>query len=345
MNNNYTHRLSLVIPVYQGELVLESLIKEIVDTYGFHQENHKTALGNEYQISEIVLVHDCGPDASAEVMRSLSQKFPFIKCIWLSRNYGQHAATLAGIASTTGDWVITLDEDGQQDPKYFPVFLDKAISENAQVVYANPTNKAPHGLRRNWFSKFAKSMARKVLADANFENFNSYRLILGEPARALSAYGGTGIYLDAALMWVTPAAVTCDVVLRTEDRPSGYSMTTLREHFLRLMVTAGARPLRVVALLGMFVAASGFLLTGYIIWEKVVSDIPASGWASVIVAVLVTSGITMLALGVISEFLGASVRSTMGKPLYLVVSDPVNGPLGVKANQQESPGGSTNSAS
>jgi hypothetical protein len=60
---------------------------------------------------------------------------------------------------------------------------------------------------------------------------------------------------------------------------------------------------------------------------KSTGGIPAAGWASVIVAVLVTSGLTMLSLGVISEFLGAAVRSSMGKPLYLVVSDPINGPL------------------
>jgi polyisoprenyl-phosphate glycosyltransferase len=345
MSNEYTHRLSLVIPVYKGELVLESLIQEIVDSYGSNQETHKTALGHSYQVSEIVLVHDCGPDRSASVMRSLAAKYSFVKSIWLSRNYGQHPATLAGIASTSGDWVITLDEDGQQDPKYFPVFLDKAITENAQVVYARPQNKAPHGFKRNWFSTIAKSIARKVLADANFENFNSYRLILGEPARALSAYGGTGIYLDAALTWVTQSAVTCDVLLRNEDRPSGYSMSSLREHFLRLVVTAGARPLRIIALLGVFAATAGFLLTGYIVWQKIVSDIPASGWASVIVAVLVTSGLTMLALGVISEFLGAAVRSTMGKPLYLVVSDPLRGPLGAQAAKRQDTNGSINPTS
>jgi glycosyltransferase involved in cell wall biosynthesis len=333
MTREFSHRISLVIPVYQGEKVLGKLIQEIVDMYGDERKVHYTPLGVSYQIDEIVLVHDCGPDRSASVMRSFSEKYKFIKCIWLSRNYGQHAATLAGIASTGGDWVITMDEDGQQDPKYFPDFLDKAVTESSQVVYARPINRPPHGFRRNWFSRIAKGIAKKVLASANFENFNSYRLILGEPARALSAYGGTEIYLDAALMWVTPSAITCDVELRNEDRPSGYSTSSLLEHFLRLIVTAGARPLRVIALLGLFVATSGFALTGFIIWKKLAQGISASGWASVIVAVLTTSGVTMLALGVISEFLGATVRSTMGKPLYLVVSDPKNGPLGERAPQ------------
>jgi undecaprenyl-phosphate 4-deoxy-4-formamido-L-arabinose transferase len=327
--------MSLVVPVFKGEKVLEPLIDEIVDRYGDSEAIHASELGNKYSLREIILVHDNGPDDSAAVMRHLQNKYKNVKCIWLSRNYGQHAATLAGIAETSGDWIVTLDEDGQQDPKYFPKFLDQAIVSKSQIVYGRPTNKAPHGFLRNSLSRFAKGFSRLILANTSFENFNSYRLILGEPARALSEYGGTEIYLDAGLIWVTSSATTCDVELRSEDRPSGYSMTSLVRHFGRLVVTAGARPLRVIALLGLVVATCGFALTAYIIWMKAVTGISASGWTSVIVAVLVTSGLTMLSLGVISEFLGATVRSTMGKPLFLKISDPINGPLGKTGNARK----------
>jgi glycosyltransferase involved in cell wall biosynthesis len=328
MTKEFLHTLSLVVPVYKGEKVLEPLLNEVMKLYGDSEVVHESELGNKYSLKEIILVHDNGPDDSAEVMRRLQSRFKNVKCIWLSRNYGQHAATLAGIAETSGDWIITLDEDGQQDPKYFANFLDQAITTRSQIVYARPTNKPPHGFLRNGLSRFAKWVSKLILASTNFENFNSYRLILGEPARALSKFGGTGMYLDAGLIWVTSSATTCEVELRSEDRPSGYSMTSLLGHFGRLVVTAGARPLRVIALLGLFVATGGFVLTVYIIWMKAVTGISASGWTSVIVAVLVTSGLTMLSLGVISEFLGATVRSTMGKPLFLKVSDPINGPLG-----------------
>lgn len=328
MGREFLHTLSLVVPVYKGEQVLEPLINEIVSLYGDLELTHESEAGNKFSLKEIVLVHDNGPDDSALVMRHLQAKFKNVKCVWLSRNYGQHAATLAGISETVGDWIVTLDEDGQQDPKYIPRFLDQAIRTNSQIVYAQPTNKAPHGFVRNGLSRFAKWVSKLMLASANFEKFNSYRLILGEPARALSAYGGTEIYLDAGLIWVTSSATTCDVELRSEDRPSGYSMRSLLSHFGRLVVTAGARPLRIIALLGLFVAAAGFAMTTYVIWMKAVTGVTASGWASVIVAVLVTSGLTMLSLGVISEFLGATVRSTMGKPLFLKVGDPIDGPLG-----------------
>jgi len=328
MSEEFLHTFSLVIPVFKGEKVLGPLIDEIIDLYGDLEGVHESGTGNKYSLKEIILVHDNGPDNSAVVMRKLQSKFKIVRCIWLSRNYGQHAATLAGIAETSGEWVITLDEDGQQDPKYFPNFLDQAIADRSQIVYARPINKAPHGMLRNSLSRLAKQLSKLMLASTNFEKFNSYRLILGEPARALSTYGGTEIYLDAGLIWVTSSATTCDVWLRSEDRPSGYSVTSLLSHFVRLVVTAGARPLRVIALLGLSVATTGFALTAYIIAMKLATGVSASGWTSVIVAVLVTSGLTMLSLGVISEFLGATVRSTMGKPLFLKVSDPIDGPLG-----------------
>jgi glycosyltransferase involved in cell wall biosynthesis len=333
VTNSFTHSISIVVPVYKGEEVISPLVEEISLVFNSTGVEFVTPNGHRAAITEVILVHDGGMDNSATVMRALEKRFDFVRCVWLSRNFGQHAATLAGIAASQGDWIVTIDEDGQQNPAYISNFLDRAIETNSQVVYARPTNKPPHGFIRNSFSKLAKGISKKILAGAEFESFNSFRLILGEPARALSAYGGTGIYLDAALMWVTSSATTCDVELRSEDRSSSYTFGSLLSHFGRLVVTAGARPLRIIALLGMLVATGGFLLAMYIVWMKFTGGIPAAGWASVIVAVLVTSGLTMLSLGVISEFLGAAVRSSMGKPLYLVVSDPINGPLRENVNK------------
>lgn len=328
MTTSFTHSISIVIPVYKGADVIAPLVYDINSLFNTSSVGFVTPNGSNAMITEVILVHDGGTDNSPKVMRDLENEYEFVRCVWLSRNFGQHAATLAGIAASQGDWIVTIDEDGQQNPAYISNFLDRAIETNSQVVYARPTNKPPHGFIRNGFSKLAKKISKRMLAGAEFEDFNSYRLILGEPARALSAYGGTGIYLDAALMWVTSSATTCDVELRSEDRSSSYTFASLLSHFGRLVVTAGSRPLRVIALLGMVVATGGFILAMYIVWMKSTNGIPAAGWASVIVAVLVTSGLTMLSLGVISEFLGAAVRSSMGKPLYLVVNDPIKGPLG-----------------
>lgn len=333
METTFVHTLSIVIPIFRGEVVLRALVEEIIDVYGSDSRVVSSQEGHLISVVEILLVHDGGLDDSPVVMRELERQYESVKCLWLSRNFGQHAATFAGIAKSCGDWIVTLDEDGQQNPKDIGNFLDRAMHTKSQVVYAKPTNSPPHGYVRNWLSRFTKLVSRKLFTGSEFETFNSFRLILGEPARALSSYTGSGVYLDAALMWVASSTTTCDVKLREESRSSSYTPATLLSHFGRLVVTSGARPLRAIALLGLSVAILGFVLSTYVLWMKFVVGIPAAGWTSVIVAVLLTSGLTMLSLGVISEFLGSMVRSSMGKPLYLMISDPENGPMGLGAKK------------
>jgi undecaprenyl-phosphate 4-deoxy-4-formamido-L-arabinose transferase len=134
------HTISVVIPVYGGENSLNAVVSEIESL----THPTKSKLGHTFVVTEVILVHDCGPDNSGEVIRLLGSKFPWVQAVWLSRNYGQHAATLAGMAATSADWIITIDEDGQHDPTYFSSFIDLAISDQLQLVYAQPDSSPPH---------------------------------------------------------------------------------------------------------------------------------------------------------------------------------------------------------
>ena len=171
--------ISIVVPVYQGESTLEPLIAEIepLTTSQF------TPGGIPVRVSEVILVHDGAIDRSDVVMSSLAARLPFVSPIWLSRNFGQHPATLAGLASTNGDWVVSLDEDGQHDPRDISRLLDVAVKNDVQLVYAQPTNEPPHGWVRNCFSALAKWIFKNLLGHANFGEFNSFRLMKGEIAR------------------------------------------------------------------------------------------------------------------------------------------------------------------
>src|SRR6187402_86384 len=152
-------RVSIVIPVYKGESYLLELLRKIAPL----TRETTTPGGNRFVVDDVLLVHDCGPDRSDLVIEALAEEYPFVRPIWLSRNFGQHAATLAGMASATGDWVVTLDEDGQQDPSDIGRMLDTALSGSLQLVYAQPSNPPPHGWLRNAFSRTAKSIATRIL--------------------------------------------------------------------------------------------------------------------------------------------------------------------------------------
>jgi polyisoprenyl-phosphate glycosyltransferase len=325
----YVHEVSVIVPVYQGEVTLKPLVDELAPLL----EPTKTPAGNLYRVIEILLVYDNGPDNSAAVIRELEASQPAVRPVWLSRNFGQHAATLAGIASSGGAWVVTIDEDGQHVPADIGLLLDVAIDGNTPLVYGRHEGKAPHAWWRNTTSAIARRMGR-WMAGADMQSFTSFRLILGTHARAVAAYCGPRIYLDSALRWAIGTADTCVVTTRPEWRKgSGYNFGRLMSHFWTLVLSSGTRPLRIVSLLGMVCAITGFAGAIGIAIRQLSTDYDAPGWASVIVALLVMTGLILFALGVVAEYVGALLRTAQGRPLYIILDDPNDGPLGEAARR------------
>ena len=319
MSESSAQRVSIVIPVYRGETTLPTLIDEVEPLTNLQM----TPDGKPYVISEVILVHDCGPDRSDLVIEALHEKYPFVHLVWLSKNFGQHAASMAGMASATGDWVITLDEDGQQDPHDIGRLLDTALNKSLQLVYAQPTNLPNHGWLRNILSRTAKAITVKLLNNSPMGKFNSYRLIDGEIARTLAAYCGNGVYLDVGLYWMVGRIGHCPLQLRIEmDRPSGYSYAKLFGHFWNLILTTGTRPLRLITIMGFCSLVLSIIITAYALYGKFFLDLPVQGWASLLIVVAFFSGATLTSLGVIAEYLAVTTGIAMGKPLYVVSTKP-----------------------
>jgi len=324
MTDAYVHRISVVIPVYQGERTLDAVISELEPmTAPF-----ATPGGRLARVTEVILSYDRGPDRSAEVIRRLADTHEWVSPVWLSRNFGQHAATLAGMASSGGDWLVTMDEDGQHDPTDIGGMLDVALDEQADLVYARPLNRPPHGAIRNAASKASKRILETVFSGGSASEFNSFRLVLGEIGRSVAAYAGTGVYLDVALSWIAARTRTAPVTLREEgDRRSGYSFRRLFGHFWRMVLTSGTRGLRLVTYAGTTVFLIGVVYSIYLLVARSVGIVNEPGWTSLMVVLLLGIGVVLVALGVIAEYLGVAVSTALGKPSYLIVRDPSSGPL------------------
>lgn len=313
------YRVSIVIPVYQGERTLPRIIGEIAPL----TQVRATAAGNQYQVEEVLLVHDGAVDRSDEVILQLARQYSFVKPVWLARNFGQHPATLAGMACSASPWVVTMDEDGQQDPRDIGMLLDAAIASGAQLVYGSPLNAPPHGWVRNTLSSVAKWIGVHVLGNTLIGRFNSFRLLEGEIARSLAAYCGSSVFLDVALTWVVGTVVHVPVRLRAEcDHRSGYTFDRLLQHFWRMLVSSGTRPLRFIALFGIFSMGIAVLLTIYALWVKFHQQVPVQGWTSIVIVSSFFSGSILLALGIIAEYLAVSLTIVMGRPLYVIVPQP-----------------------
>jgi polyisoprenyl-phosphate glycosyltransferase len=284
----------------------------------------QTPDGREFRVDEVLLVWDRGIGDSEDVVRELAARDEWVRPVWLSCNFGQHPATLAGMTSSGGDWIVTMDEDGQHDPAYIGDLLDKAYRDRAQLVYASPMNRPPHGVFRNAASWLTKWFFVHVLVSADGARaFNSFRLILGEAGRSVAAYTGAGVFLDVALSWVVTNPSTCPVLMREEGRPaSAYTFRRLVSHFWRLVISSGTRPLRYVSMMGILMALFGFAVAMYSAIQNMVGNISVQGWTSVFVAVLVVGGAVLIALGVIAEYIAFSANMAMGKPVYVIVRDP-----------------------
>ncbi|MDK9624824.1 glycosyltransferase [Propionibacterium freudenreichii] len=327
------HTVSVVIPVYKGERVLPHLLAEIEPLTAVTH----TPDGNSFRVDLVYPVWDNGPDRSDLTIHQLAKTYDFVQPVWLSRNYGQHPATMAGMASTAGDWIVTMDEDGQHDPADIGMMLDTALRESATVVYAKPTNPPPHGHFRNWASRTAKIFLSRAMGSKTAPEFNSFRLVLGETGRALAAYAGPGVYLDVALGWIARRVTTCPLAMRHEERPSSYSLKTLVSHFGRMIVTSGTRGLRAVTITGFLVALIGIVFAASIAISALAGRTEVQGWASTMCVILISTGLILGALGIIAEYIGVTVNVAMGKPLYLIVSDPADGPLSQQGAEPGAP--------
>ena len=311
--------ISVIIPVFNGADTLPALIRELESLTG----TVETPKGIRYYVTEVLLVWDGGARSCEETIRQLALEYSWVRPVWLSRNFGQHAATLAGMSASAGEWVITMDEDGQHDPAYIGHLLDCAIDEECQLVYAQPSNGRPHGAFRNASSRGAQWFFSKLVTDTQIDTFHSYRLILGEVARGAAAYTGPEVYLDVALSWVVSRSSTVPIPMRTEGRPaSNYSFKKLIAHFGRLVISSGTRPLLLVSIVGFAFFAVGILFSLWVLFQRLFNDAVPQGWASSFVATLVVGGLILLSLGVMAQYLRTAVNMSLGKPLYVVVSDP-----------------------
>ena len=314
------HRISVAIPVYRGRATLPALVDELSRL----NEPFDVGDGSKAVVAEVLLVDDCGPDNSNQVIEHLTRQFDFVRPVWLMRNFGQHAATIAGLASTRFEWVVTMDEDGLHDPRDIRSLLGKAISERCNLVYGRPTATTPHSRVRNVASISLKKMVVPLLLgkDRSFY-FSSFRCMTGEVARSVAAFANQGVYLDIALRWMVQESAIADVQFRQEGRDrSGYRMSTLASHFLRLVVSAGARPLRIASLVGLGSSLTGFVLVLVVFVRRLLGDIPVQGWTSLMAALLVIGGLILLMLGVLAEYMGAVVRRSLGAPLYVIATNP-----------------------
>lgn len=300
-------KVSFVIPCYCSEHSIEEVVREIEDTI-------RPSEDYDY---EILLVNDASPDQTWECIEKIVKRNPRVFGINLAKNFGQHAALMAGFRQVSGEIVICLDDDGQTPACEMYKLLDK-IEEGADVVYAEYKNKQ-HSSFRNFGSKVNGKMTEWMLGKPRELYLSSYfasrRFVIDEIAKYENAYP----YVLGLVLRTTKRIENVEVEHRERKQGvSGYSFTKLISLWLNGFTAFSIKPLRIVTVFGIVVAFVGLGCTIWTIINKCVNPGVPLGWSSTMSALLLLGGAILFVLGMIGEYVGRIYICLNNAPQYVI---------------------------
>lgn len=298
--------VSIVVPVYRSEAILPHLAAKIRDAF--------VALPWTY---ELILVNDVSPDASWEVIADLAGKHAEIRGICLTRNVGQHNATMAGLGQVRGDIVVIMDDDLQHPPEAISRLLE-AIRAGADVCYTRYANRQ-HDAWKKIGSWFNDRVATTLLQKPRGLYLSSFKALRRNIADQVVRYDGPYAYVDGLILDITRRI---DVItIEHQARFAGEGNYNLRRSislWLKMATSFSVFPLRLATVLGMLLTAASGIGIVAIIAQKLMQPSIATGWASLIVTILFVGGIQTFCLGMLGEYLGRAYLKINKKPQYVI---------------------------
>ncbi len=300
--------VSIVIPCYRSAEMIGGVVADI------NREMEK--LQGKYRW-EIILVNDCSPDNTFDVIRELCREYTNICGINLARNFGQHAALMAGFHQVKGDILVCMDDDGQT-PAFAIKDLLQGLEEGSDVVYAKYEHKH-HNAFRNFGSRVNDLMLKFMLgkpADLYVSSFfAARRFIVDEMLRYQNAYP----YVIGLVLRATRNIK--NVTVEHQDRKageSGYTLSKLLGLWFNGFTAFSEKPLRVATMIGTGCAFLGFLYGLYTIIKKLVNPMVPIGFSSLMSALMFIGGMLMLMVGLVGEYIGRMYICMNNAPQYVV---------------------------
>lgn len=300
-------KISFVIPCYRSEHTLPHVVAEI-------ENKMKTLAQYEY---EIVLVNDCSPDNTFEVIRKLCGEHENMKGISFARNFGQHAALMAGLRHSDGDYVVCLDDDGQTPADEADKLLDK-LEEGYDAVYAKYDHKK-HSAFRNLGSSINEHMTRMMLGKPKELYISSYFAVKRFVVEDMIRYGNSYPYVIGLVLRATKNIANVSVKHRErEEGTSGYTFQKLIGLWFNGFTAFSVKPLRIATAIGCVSALLGFLYGLYTIIKRFTNPNVPMGFSALMSAVVIFGGLMMVMLGLIGEYIGRIYISLNNSPQYVI---------------------------
>jgi glycosyltransferase involved in cell wall biosynthesis len=299
--------ISIVIPVYKGASTIGPLVDGLIQN-----------LARRYRL-EIVLVNDHSPDDSEAVCIGLFKKHPkIVRLFSLSKNAGEHNAVMAGLNQAKGDWVLIMDDDFQNPVSEVEKLIETALAGNDDVIYTYYEHKRD-SLFRNFGSWFHNKAATIILHKPADLYLSSFKIMNRFTVDEIVKYTLPYPHIDGLLLQVTDAIGRIQV--RHDKRQEGRSSYTLRKliHlWLNMFVNFSVLPLRIATFFGFFFSLLGLILAVWVFFEKLSNPNLPLGWPTLAIAVSIFSGVQLISVGWIGEYVGRIYISQNKKPQYVI---------------------------
>ena len=299
--------LSFVIPCYRSQNTILKVVDEIERTV-------KTRDGYDY---EIILVNDCSPDNVWSVIADLAKRNSRVTAINLAKNFGQHSALLAGYNHCSGDYVISLDDDGQTPAERTFDLIDK-LDEGYDVVYAR-YYKLKETFWRRCGSWLSNKMAEILIEKPKGILGSSFYVMKSFVAKEMLKYTNSYPFVGGLVFRSTKSIANVYVEHRDRtDGESGYTFFKLLKLWMNGFTAFSVKPLRFSSLVGVICAIVGFVFGIITVIRKLLIPDISVGWSSTISIMLFIGGLIMLMLGMIGEYIGRIYISINNAPQYVV---------------------------
>ncbi len=305
--NTAQKKVSFVIPCYRSAKTIGAVVEEI-------RETMDKIRGYSY---DIILVNDCSPDNTFDVIRDLCGRYQNIVGLNLAKNFGQHAALMAGLRRSDGDIVVCLDDDGQTPANEVGKLLD-GLAQGHDVVYASYGNKK-HSAFRNFGTWMNDIMTRVMLGKPKDLHVTSYFAAKRYIVDSMLQYENSYPYVIGLVLRATKNIINVPVEHRSREvGTSGYNMKKLLALWFNGFTAFSIIPLRAATVSGAVFAAMGFLYGIYTIIKKFVNPAVPMGFSSTMSAIVFIGGMMMLMLGLVGEYIGRIYISINHSPQYVI---------------------------
>lgn len=299
--------ISFVIPCYNSKKTIKFVVEEI-----------ETVIKNQFDCEyEIILVNDCSPDQVWEEITMLSNR-QNIKAISLAKNVGKHAALMAGYSKAMGEYIVSVDDDGQCPVEELNRLLSPLIEGDYDIAVAQYGIKKENLLKRMG-SSLNNVMASSLIGKPKELQLSNFFAMKAFVCQEMLRYKNAYPYIDGLYLRSTQRIT--NVPMQDRNRLEGKTNYTLKKSlalFINGFTAFSVKPLRISTFLGLLCAFVGFIYALIIIINKFIYPDISVGYSSLMAIVLFIGGMIMMMLGLIGEYIGRIYISINNSPQYVI---------------------------